>query len=91
MAAVGIRFDYEKERRMSLKCCTTVLVMTILHFTIMSFSGCKFKNLSSFDRFFSIPFFRLLQYGSSLQVLLILLNLLRQFSSRFAALNRFLR
>lgn len=91
MAAVGIHFNYENERYMSLSYCIIGSLTAFLHFVSMSFNGCKHKTLDNPIDFFFVIIFRVHQHGASLQLYALFLILLRNISFRFAALNRFLR
>lgn len=91
MASVGIHFDYEKERCLSLNYCIIASLASFLYFIMMSFNGCKHKNSNSPIDVFIVIVLRLHLYGSNLHLFVMFMILLRKISLRFGVLNRYLR
>lgn len=92
LTTVGIRFNYRKERRRSIICCTVIPILAsfpmLVYYMFIEYP--KGGSTNPVYCFF-VHFTRVLQLGSNLQFFISFAILMRSISIRFAALGDYLR
>lgn len=88
MEAIGVHFDYRKEQRRSMICCSVTSVITLLPLVTVMYI--RNAHRSAFD-IFAIFVSRILQFGASFQFFMSFSILVRKIAIRYAVLNTFLR